>query len=1254
MKEIKVTINGKEVVTIEGKTILEVVHENKIDKVPTLCHDDRIEPYGSCFICVVEVEGVNKLVPSCCTLITEGMAIHTDNERVRDSRKTALELLLSNHYADCIGPCINNCPAHVDAQGYIALISMGKYEEALKLIKQQNPLPLSIGRVCVRECEVACRRQIIDEPVAINHLKRYVADIDARHQWVPEVKAANGKKVAVVGGGPSGLTCGYYLTLEGYKVTIFEKLPQLGGMLRYGIPGYRLPKEILQQEIQWILDRGLEVKTDVVMGKDFDVQSLFSDGFDAVYLAVGAHKASTMRLENEDDTEGVMWGIDFLRQMPGQPLKLKGTVVVVGGGNTAVDAARSALRCGADRVKIVYRRSIKEMPAHPEEIQAAREEGIEILFLTNPKSIIRDENKRLTGIQCLKMELVEAKPGERPRPVPIEGSEFELPCDYLIGAIGQQVDTSFNVPVHPGDGVELERWGTIITNEDTLETSIKGVFAGGDAVTGPDTAIQSIALGKRAAFSIDAYLRTGKVEKQLKPFLSFKHYFAEVTESEMSHFEKLPRNKMPGIPVDQRITNFKEVELGYTCQQSAEEPKRCLECGCSQYYDCRLRRYADDYRVDITPYLGETRKYKVDGRHPFIVMDPNKCIDCGRCVRTCSEILKVSALGFVYRGFKTVVKPAMEKALAETDCVACGNCIDTCPTGALTEKFPFKVLGTLPKENAETVCNFCSIGCKVNFKVINENIFYVSNSSENILGSHNQGYLCMKGRFGHRYLMENNRLEKPLIKDRSTGGFSEVTREQAVQVIAGKVKTIIDRYGSGAVAVMGSPQMTNEELYLLQKFARVGLKTNNIASFSNILCKKEQDSLDRALGATISTASMDDIANADVIVVINGNLSEKNLVMKLKIKKARKNHGAKLILVSSSEIELTKFADLWIDSRKGTNTVLLNGVLRHVIKKGLFPGKPAALKGFDALTAMVDRYTPEEVTEAVDITPEKYEQLLHWLENPQEKIVFIYNIDSQRERSANDLKAIGNFLLLTGRHQGQGSDSGSGLILLREYANSTGLMDMGVTPNYLPGYVKFFEKKEIQRIGKKWQVDLTRVFKPVDLEAGLRRGEIKAILVFGEDPLFSADHLKYFTAVEFLMVQDLFPTATTAAADVVIPAASFIEQEGTYTACDRRVQKVNRIIPPKNGTENWKFIQELAKAFDLQPEYTSIDHIYQEIQEVNRFYNGSAAQQIFNETGKPGFSIYTAEMVTFPPELPILLHSESYFKNLQMNLKFKN
>jgi formate dehydrogenase major subunit len=1124
---------------------------------------------------------------------------------------------------------------------------MGKFEEALKLIKQQNPLPLSIGRVCVRDCEVTCRRQIIDEAVGINHLKRYVADIDAQHKWVPQLKESSGKTVAVVGGGPAGLTCAYYLSLEGHKVTIFEKLSRLGGMLMYGIPEYRLPKKILQDEIDWITGLGVDVKTNVEMGKDFTIDTLFKDGFDSVFIGVGAHKASTMRLEHEDDTKGILWGIDFLRQLPDGIPKLKGTVAVVGGGNTAIDAARTALRCGADQVKIVYRRGLKEMPAHEEEIHAAQEEGIEINFLTNPKSIIRDKNKKLKGIVCLKMKLEEAKPGERPRPVPIEGSDFEMQCDSLIGAIGQAVDSSF---AEPEKNLRLQRWGNIDADKNTLETSIKGVFAGGDAVLGPFTAIASIAQGKIAAQSIDQYLRTGNVEKRQEKFLSFKHKFSDVSEHELSHFEKAKRNRLPELEVKKRIKTFEEVELGYTEEQASCEPTRCIECGCSEYYDCQLRHRADDFGVDITPFMGETRKYKVDTRHPFIVMDPNKCINCGRCVRTCREILKVSALGFVSRGFRAVVKPAMEKALTETNCIACGNCVDTCPTGALTEKFPFKVLGTLPKENHETVCNFCSIGCKVNFKVLNDEIFFVSNAEEgNVNQAHNKGYLCVKGRFGHRYLMDKNRVAEPLLK--GAGGFEEVQWEEAADFIVKRVKEIIDQHGPQSVALFGSPKMSNEELYLLQKFARSGLKTNNIASFSNLLYGLDRDAFDESVGITASTTSMDDIQAADVVVVMNGNLSEENLVMELKIKQAQKNNGTKLVVVNSSEIKLTRFADLWIDSRKGSNTIMVNGIMRELIEKGLVDEAQLKIDGFEGLKEMTAGYTPEKVTEAADITMEKYNQLVDWVGKPDQKVVFIYNMDSPREKSRNDLKALGNLLLLTRRFD----RDGSGIIITREYANSAGLEVMGVTPGYLPGFVKPFESNEIARIGKHWNTGLETIFEPVDLEDKLLKGEIKALLVFGEDPLLVGDNRKYFKNVEFLAVHDMFRTATAEEADVILPAAAYIEQDGSYTACDRRVQETRRIMAPKNGMENWKVIRMLAEKFNETINYKDVSEIAAEIETVNRFNgNGNPFKKgYYNKDGKPRFVTYTVDTATLNPELPTLLYSENFYKTKIRNQLIK-
>ncbi|NOY23576.1 MAG: molybdopterin-dependent oxidoreductase [Acidobacteria bacterium] len=1239
MNTIEVTINGRKIQTSPDKTILEVVREHNLDDIPTLCHDERIEPFGSCFLCVVEVEGLNKLVPSCATKLTNGMVIHTDNDRIRSSRKTALELLLSNHYADCIGPCVDNCPAHVDAQGYIALISMGKYEEALALVKDQNPLPMSIGRVCVRNCEDACRREKVDESIAINFLKRFVADVDAKHHWTPQPKASKGKRVAVIGGGPAGLTCSYYLALEGYAVTIFEKLPELGGMLRYGIPEYRLPKKILDDEIKWITDLGITVKTGAEMGKDFTVKSLMSDSFDSVFLSVGAQAASTMRLEHEDDTEGVIKGINFLRDLQqGELPELSGTVAIVGGGNTAIDAARTALRCKADKVVIVYRRSVKEMPANEEEIEAARAEGIQMEFLTLPTRIIREEN-RLKAIECIRMELHEAKPGERPRPVPIEGSEFTMPVDFLIGAIGQKVDTAF---AKGSEGCELEKWGTIKVDEDTMATSLPGVFAGGDDVTGPLTAIMSIAQGHRAATSIAQFLDHGKAEASDFRFYSFKHRFDDMPEGEFECIAKDPREKMPELPVNQRTCTFDEVDLGFSEKQSLHEAERCLECGCSEYYDCALRKYSDRFEVNIADFVGEVNRYDVDKDHPFIVLDPNKCINCGKCVRTCSEMLQVSALGFVNRGFKAVVKPAMERPLLETNCISCGNCIDVCPTGAIAENFQHKVLGILKKENHLSVCQFCSLGCTINYKVIDNNIFHVENSVDAVIDSHNQGYLCLKGHFGHRYLSGENRLTSPLIRENRKN--REASWEEAMETTVKRVRQIIDAHGPESVAVFGSPNLSNEELYLLQKFARVGLKCNNIHSFTNMLYGIDQDCLDASIGMTTSTASTDEIAKADVVVVINSTGSEENLITELKIKKAQKR-GAKLVLFSSSEIKLTKFTDLWIDNKKGTSTVVMNGLAREFLKMPTTDRKAieAETSGLAKLEEMVAPFGRSNVAVTTGISVSKYEELLSMLLDPNKKVVFVYNLDSWREKAGNDLQSIVNFLILTGRLQGDGN----GLVLMREYANSSGVADMGVSPNHLPGQVGVSETEEISRIGKAWNTSL-EIFKDNNLQEAMLSGKIKAALIFGEDPLVLVENRKYFDHLGFVMVSDSFHTHSTAEADVVFPAATYMEQDGTYTTCDRRVQHVARITEPKNIYENWQMISMLAGFFSEDFKYDSAEDVMSEIKKVSRLsMDGSGIPDM----GKvyPGFAIYQTQLGTMNPEKPTVLFSEEFFRSRVKN-----
>lgn len=1251
MEKIIITINGKEIETTSDKTILEVVHENKLDKIPTLCHDKRIEHYTSCFLCVVEAEGINKMIPSCSSKAMDGMKIKTNSDKVRESRKTALELLMSNHYADCVGPCKNNCPAGVDVQTYIALISMGKYKEALKLVKENNPLPLSIGRVCVRDCEVACRRNFIDEPVAVNYMKRFIADNEGPNKWIPEVKRSRNKKVAVIGGGPAGLTCAYYLTVEGCEVTIFEKLPELGGMLRYGIPEFRLPKKILDTEIKWILDLGVKVETGVELGRDFSIEELTSRGFDSVFIGIGAHKASKLGLDGEEVTEGVFRGIDFLRQVTlGEAKEFDGTVIVVGGGNTAIDAARTALRRGADEVKIVYRRSINEMPAHHEEIEAAQKEGIEILFLTNPKSLVTENNK-LKGIECLKMCLEETRPGERPRPVPVEGSEFIIDCNYIISAIGQSVDTSF---AKNNESLKLEKWGTVKVNGDTLETSIPGVFAGGDLVNGPLTAISAIAHGKKAASVILNYLNSGTVEKVAPKYLSFKNKVSTLAEREFDSYKKIIREKMSELEVTDRVTNFSEIELGLTEFQVQNETERCLECGCSEYEDCELRKYCDEYKVDISEFLGETRKYMIDGRHPFISLDPNKCINCGKCVRTCTEILKVSALGFVNRGFRAIVKPAMEKSLAETNCISCGNCIDACPTGAITEKFQYKIMGTLPKENIETVCNFCSIGCKVNFKKINNDIFYVANSTEAIKDSHNKGYLCTMGRFGHRYLLQKNRILNPVI--RRNGLHHNVDMEGAIIYTIKKLKQIIDIYGKDSIAVFASPKLTNEELYLLQKLSRAGFGNNNISSFSNMLYGLELDSLDETFGFTTSTASMNDLDKADVIIVINSNLSEDNQVMELKIKAAQKK-GARLVLVNSSEIKLTKNADLWIDSKKGTNTFLLNGLMKSYINSGSLNYRylDERTEGFDEFIKPLHEIDLNEVINYTKIEKEKFEILTQLTRDNSSNIVFIYNIDSTSDKSVNDLKAIGNFLLLTGR----AGKENNGIIILREYNNSTGIMEMGAIPGYLPGYVKNFEKDAVNKIGNLWRANINAIFRPVDLMRKLKQGELKGLLIFGEDPFCIKNNMKYLNNVEFLLVSDSYLTRSSEEADVILPASTFIEQNGTYTRCDNTIQKVNKIIDSPVEYSNWEIIQKLATGFSSQFKYNSVDDIFEEIKEADRFlcYSGFENSWLRGYFSN-GFTKYRLKFApcevdfsTFDPIKPAIHYQDNYYlSNVKMKL----
>lgn len=675
MNMINLTINGQEITAPAGSTILEAAKTNGI-YIPTLCYDEAVEIYGACGLCVVEAEGVPKLLRSCSAKISEGMVIHTESERVIKSRKIAMELLMSAHDGDCVAPCQLACPANTDCQGYVGLIANGKFDEALKLIKNKIPLPASIGRVCPHPCEKACRRGKVEEPINIAQLKFFAADLDLKgDSYLPECKPATGKKVAIVGGGPAGLSAGLYLRTLGHEVTVFDMMDKMGGMLRYGIPQYRLPKEILDAEISLIEKTGVRLVNNCKFGKDITLDMLKSVN-DAVILAPGAWKSSPMRIKGED-TQGVYGGIDFLRSViQGNPVEIGDKVAVCGGGNTAMDACRTAVRLGAKEVYVIYRRTEKEMPAEEIEIKESKEEGVIYKFLTNPVEI-HSENGKVCGMTLQLMELGEPDASGRRKPVAIEGQTEYLPLDSVIMAIGQKLDSGDFENV-----VGLTDRGTISADEDTFTTDIDGVFAIGDATNkGASIAIAAIGEADRCVKIVDAYLKGEELDLTPK-YISRRDEY----KINLSGKEPVARINAKVLDAEIRRNNFDEVSMGLAVEEAQKEAQRCLECGCREYFKCKLLSVAQRYDINPDRFAGEMpQKYTRDD-NAFIERNTAKCILCGLCVRSCKEVMDISAIGLLGRGFKTSVSPAFALPLDQTKCTNCGLCVKLCPTGALTEK----------------------------------------------------------------------------------------------------------------------------------------------------------------------------------------------------------------------------------------------------------------------------------------------------------------------------------------------------------------------------------------------------------------------------------------------------------------------------------------------------------------------------------------------------------------------------------------
>ncbi len=472
-------------------------------------------------------------------------------------------------------PCVQTCPAGTNVQGYVALVKSGRYAEAVSLIMERLPLPGTLGRVCPAPCEKQCRRAEMDTAVAIRDLKRFAADqVDLSELPLPEIEDRP-EKIAVIGSGPAGLTVAYYLRLQGYQTTIFEALDQLGGMLRVGIPDYRLPQNVLDEEINYLLRHGIEVQTGVRFGSDLTLEDMRTDGFSAVFLAIGAHDSLGMRIPGEERTDGLVDAVTFLREVNLGKKELPGKrLIVIGGGNVAVDAARTAKRLGAESVTVVYRRSEQEMPAYPEELEGALEEGIEFSYLTAPVSIQRREGK-VIGFECIRTELGPPDASGRKRPVPVEGSEFVIPCDAVVPAIGQKTDTSWAKRL---PDLQLTARGTFKVDPHTMQTSIADVFAAGDAVTGPATVVEAVAAGHKAVAAIDRFLNGEALESVVEPPAAepaagtdWKPIPADV--------EKAARAASTHLDPASRAANFAEVDAGFSEEAARAEAARCVNCG---------------------------------------------------------------------------------------------------------------------------------------------------------------------------------------------------------------------------------------------------------------------------------------------------------------------------------------------------------------------------------------------------------------------------------------------------------------------------------------------------------------------------------------------------------------------------------------------------------------------------------------------------------------------------------------------------
>jgi formate dehydrogenase major subunit len=732
---IRIEVDGRVVEGLEGQTILEVCRDNGIE-IPTLCYEPKLPGFGACRMCVVDVEGEEFPPISCSRAAEEGMKVQTQTDEMRRLRRTNLELIFSDHNAYCLPPCQNKCPSHIDIPGFLKQNAEGNWRESTRVFKRTIPFPSVLGRVCPAPCEDHCRRDEVDEAIAIRDSHRYAGDQVLRQMLdegldppVPfEVQPRTGRRAAVIGSGPAGMAAAYYLLISGHDVTVFERDPAPGGMLRYGIPQYRLPKvEVLEAEYESVTRLGGRIVCNQGLGRDFTLDDLQLQGFDAVLVAIGCYDTNKLGVPGEDAAE-VLDGLEYLRTatlgLP-YPDHAGKRVIVIGGGFTSMDCSRTSVRQGAKEVTLVYRRDMKDMPA-ANEVHEAIEEGVTAIFQAGPTRVLTDDAGNVTGVEFIRMALGAPDASGRRRPEPAPGTEFTIPCDRVLLAIGQGPDLTWIGPGSSGPTATRNR--RLAADAVTFETGRPGVFATGDVRIGAATVVAAVAEGRRSAYAMDAYLRghdlSGIKARQTlaepqPEFLSIVPFTAEIKE---------PRYRMKALEADVRNRSYVEYEIPYSVAEAVAESTRCLQCTCEAIGFCDLRRLGIEYGTTLPTlepghhqgagyrsvtenrFTGINHDYVRDDSHAFILREPSRCIDCGRCASVCAEVVGAACYDFMRIGFDTLVTTPLDMSLNDTPCVSCGRCAETCPTGALMPK-PRVLQKYEVDESRCILCGICVDAC---------------------------------------------------------------------------------------------------------------------------------------------------------------------------------------------------------------------------------------------------------------------------------------------------------------------------------------------------------------------------------------------------------------------------------------------------------------------------------------------------------------------------------------------------------------